>query len=404
MITSQPAERRANPPSGVPDMAIPLNFPPIRPSEELEALRHEVREFLEEERRKGTWTRQAGQSWGSLNPELSRKIGSRGWIGMTWPRRYGGSERTYLERYVYTEELLAAGAPAGAHWVADRQSGPLFLRFGSEEQKERYLPPITRGEHYYSIGMSEPDSGSDLASIRSRAVRCDGGWRLSGTKIWTSGAHHNHFMIALVRTEPPGADRHGGMSQFLVDLKGSEGLEIRPILNLAGDEGFNEVVMNEVFVPDDCLIGSEGNGWQQVTSELAYERAGPERFLTNFHLLSELLEIVGREASRETARSVGEAISHLWTLRQMSLSVAGMLTEGTLPNTEAALVKDLGTHFQQALPEIARGVLAGLPASESTRTYRELLDRGILAAPAYTIQGGTTEILRGIIARGLGLR
>ncbi|HVR30197.1 MAG TPA: acyl-CoA dehydrogenase family protein [Thermoanaerobaculia bacterium] len=383
-------------------MSTQLRFSPVRVSGETDAFRLEVRDFLERERQAGTWGADS-HSWGGFNPELSRKLGARGWIGMTWPRQYGGGERSYLERYVYTEELLAAGAPAGAHWVADRQSGPLFLRFGTEEQKERFLPPITRGEAYYSIGMSEPDAGSDLASIRSRADRDGDGWRLTGTKIWTSGAHRNHWMIALVRTEPLGADRHAGMSQFVVDLA-SEGLTVRPIKNLAGDEGFNEVVMDRVFVPNDRLLGEAGAGWRQVTSELAYERAGPERFLTNLHLLRELLAVAGEDPPRDVRARIGRVASHLWTLRQMSLSVAAMLSDGILPNTEAALAKDLGTHFQQELPQVAREVIDVLPSSEAKRAYRRLLDRGVLAAPAYTIQGGTTEILRGIIARGLGLR
>lgn len=385
-----------------------LNFPPVRLTPEIQAFRLEVREFLKQEKAAGTWEGE-GQSWGGYCPELSRKLGQKGWIGLTWPEEYGGGGRSYLERYAYTEELLAAGAPAGAHWVADRQSGPLLLRWGTEEQKKRFLPAIIRGESYFSIGMSEPDSGSDLASIRSRGKRCDGGWKLTGTKIWTSGAHRNQYMIALCRTEPPGAERHAGMSQFLVDLA-SDGLEIKPIRSLAGGGGFNEVVMDEVFVPDECVIGEVGNGWQQVTSELAYERAGPERFLTNFYLLEALLDVAGEYPPAEASRELGRAVAHLWTLRQMSLSVAGMLSdasmlkEGKLPNTEAALVKDLGTHFQQELPDIARRVLDALPRSERRRGYRTTLDRGILAAPAYTIQGGTTEILRGIIARGLGLR
>ncbi len=383
-------------------MSTNLNFPPVRVGPEVQSFRLEVREFLAQEKAAGTWEGE-GQSWGGYSPATSRALGKRGWIGLTWPTEYGGGGRSYLERYVYTEEILAAGAPAGAHWVADRQSGPLFLRFGTDEQKAKYLPPIIRGESYFSIGMSEPDSGSDLASIRSRAERCSGGWKLTGTKIWTSGAHRNHYMIALCRNEPAGAERHAGMSQFLVDLQ-SDGLDIKPIRNLAGKDGFNEVVMDGVFVPDDRVIGQIGNGWQQVTSELAYERAGPERFLTNFHLLVALLDVVGSEPSPGVAREVGRAIAHLWTLRKMSISVAGMLSEGVLPNTEGSLVKDLGTHFQQELPDIARRVLESIPRSEKRKAFRELLDQGILSAPAYTIQGGTTEILRGIIARGLGLR
>ena len=366
------------------------------------SFRLEVREFLEQERLAGTWDG-VGQSWGGYCPELSRRLGEKGWIGMTWPKEYGGGERSYLERYVYTEEILASGAPAGAHWVADRQSGPLLIRFGTDEQRERFLPRIISGELHFSIGMSEPDSGSDLASIRSRAEKCEGGWKLTGTKIWTSGAHRNHYMIALCRTEPPSAERHAGMSQFLVDLS-ADGLEVRPIRNLMGNDGFNEVVMNEVFVPDDQVVGQVGNGWAQVTSELAYERAGPERFLTNIHLLVGLLDVVGHDPEPAAATEIGRAISHLWTLRQMSLSVAAMLSAGVLPNTEAAVVKDLGTHFQQELPEIARRVLDSVPRGEARSAYRRSLERGILSAPAYTIQGGTTEILRGIIARGLGLR
>ncbi len=383
-------------------LATSLRFPPVHLEPEVESFRLEVREFLEQERLAGTWDG-VGQSWGGYCPELSRRLGEKGWIGMTWPKKYGGGERSYLERYVYTEEILASGAPAGAHWVADRQSGPLLIRFGTDEQRERFLPRIMSGELHFSIGMSEPDSGSDLASIRSRAERCEGGWKLTGTKIWTSGAHHNQYMIALCRTEPPSAERHAGMSQFLVDLK-ADGLEVRPIRNLMGNDGFNEVVMNEVFVPDDHVVGQVGNGWAQVTSELAYERAGPERFLTNIHLLIGLVDAVGRDPEPAAATEIGRAISHLWTLRQMSLSVAAMLSQGILPNTEAAVVKDLGTHFQQELPEIARRVLDTVRRSEDRSAFRRLLDHGILSAPAYTIQGGTTEILRGIIARGLGLR
>ena len=384
-------------------MTAHLSFPPVRLEPQTKSFRQEVREFLDAQREAGAWEG-IGQSWGSHSPAMSRRLGKAGYIGMTWPKEYGGRERSYLERYVYTEEILASGAPTGAHWVADRQSGPLLIRFGTPEQKELYLPLIVKGELYFSIGMSEPDSGSDLASIRTRAEQVNGGWKLTGTKIWTSGAHKNHFMIALARTSPASQERHAGMSQFMVDLQ-SEGLEVRPIRNLMGNESFNEVVMNGVFVPDDCVVGEIGNGWQQVTSELAYERAGPERFLTNLHLLVELLRVVGRDPSPAAAREIGRAMSHLWTLRQMSLSVAAMLSRGgELPNTEAAVTKDLGTHFQQELPEIARRVLESVPRGDARRSFRAVLERGVLSAPAYTIQGGTTEILRGIIARGLGLR
>ncbi|HUP26005.1 MAG TPA: acyl-CoA dehydrogenase family protein [Thermoanaerobaculia bacterium] len=382
---------------------IHVSFP--RPSlpVEVAALRHEIRELLEEERRAGTW-QPGGKSWGEYNPALTRKIAERGWIGLTWPKRYGGKERTQLERYVVTEELLAAGAPAGAHWVADRQSGPLLLRFGTEEQRLRFLPPITRGEIYFCIGMSEPDSGSDLASIRSRAVKVDGGWRLSGTKIWTSWAHHCHYMITLCRTEPPSADRHAGMSQLIVDLH-AQGVSIRPIRNLTGEHEFNEIVFDETFVADEDVVGEPGGGWHQVTSELAYERSGPERFLTNFHLLRRLVDGLGqsdRAASEHGLRELGRLAGEVWALRAMSLSVAGALERGETPAVEAALVKDLGTHFQQELPDAGRRLVDQEGIAEEA--LRDELARATQLARAYTIQGGTTEILRGIIARGLKLR
>ena len=159
---------------------------------------------------------------------------------MTWPKQYGGHERSSLERYVVLEELLAAGAPVGAHWVADRQSGPLILRFGTEEQRQRFLPPITRGEIYFCIGMSEPDSGSDLASIRTRAERCEGGWKVNGTKIWTSNAHLSPLHDHAVPHPGRAGQKHEGLTQFLVDLK-TPGVTIRPDHDLAGEHHFNEV-------------------------------------------------------------------------------------------------------------------------------------------------------------------
>src|SRR5882757_10640719 len=226
-------------------MSAAFHFDPIELPPECEALRGEVREFIAGELDAGLWV--PNSDFGShRSAAFSRRLGARGWIGMTWPRRYGGGERSTLERYVVTEELLVAGAPVTAHWTADRQSGPLLLRFGTEAQRQRFLPAICRGESYFCIGMSEPDSGSDLASIRSRAVPVAGGWELTGAKIWTSRAHVAHCMIALVRTSPVEPDRHAGLSQILIDLK-SPGITIRPIRNLAGAEDFNEVHFDRVF-------------------------------------------------------------------------------------------------------------------------------------------------------------
>lgn len=380
-----------------------LQFDRVQLPEDTDALRMEVREFLGREA--AHLQRPNSDFVSGHDPDFSRKLGERGWIGMAWPRQYGGGERSFFERYVVTEELLAAGAPVSAHWIADRQSGPLLLRFGTEDQRKTYLPPITRGEAFFSIGMSEPDSGSDLASVRTTARKVADGWLLNGTKLWTTDAHRNHFMIALVRTEPPSENRHAGLSQMVVDLH-NDGARIRPIKNLAGSEDFNEVVFEDMLIPEDRIVGNSGNGWQQVTSELSYERSGPERFLSAFRVFVELVRAVGDHPQPHQADAIGRIASHIMTLRRMSISVAGMLENAKSTEVEAALVKELGNNFEKALPEIARlvaplGVVGNRgPVARFCEAYRDTL----LLSPSFTIRGGTREILRGVIARGLGLR
>ena len=382
-------------------MTTPFRFDPVDLPAECETLREEVRGFIAEELAAGYWT--PNSDFGShRDAGFSRRLGARGWIGITWPQRYGGGEKSFLERYVVTEELLAAGAPVGCHWIADRQSGPLLLRYGTEPQRQEFLPGITKGEIFFAIGMSEPDSGSDLASIRTRATPVCGGYEVTGAKVWTSYAHESHYAITLVRTgSSQPADRHRGLSQLILDLK-TKGVSIRPIRNLAGEHDFNEIVLDRVFVPSEMLVGQEGEGWTQVTSELAFERSGPERFLSSHQVMRGLVGETGAEPAPEPelTKALGTMAAELWTLRQMSVSVAGMLQAGETPNLEAALVKDLGGAFERAVPERAR-LLA--PRRAANR-LDAALTQSILYAPSWTLRGGTREILRGIIARGLGLR
>ena len=375
-----------------------LAFEPIELPEQAEALRAEVRAFVASEM---PADRFPNSDFGSgHDPDFSAKLGARGWIGMTWPEAYGGGGRSFFERYVVTEELLASGAPVSAHWIADRQSGPLLLRYGSEAQRREHIPAIARGERYFSIGMSEPNSGSDLASVRTTAERTADGWRVNGTKLWSTDAHRNHFMVALVRTEPPSENRHAGLSQLIIDLRG-DGAEIRPIRNIGGHEDFNEVRFEDVLIPEDRLVGEPGNGWAQVTSELSYERSGPERFLSAFRVLVEFVRAVGTEPSDAQSAVVGRLASQLMTLRRMSISVAGMLEAGKSPVVEAALVKELGNNFEKLVPELVRAFeFDGERGARLARALRET----ILASPSFTLRGGTREILRGVIARGLGLR
>ncbi|MGZ0188800.1 MAG: acyl-CoA dehydrogenase family protein [Alphaproteobacteria bacterium] len=379
----------------------PMQFPPAA-----QELRQQVRKFLREEIDKGTFTPGAGDMAANFNPEFSRKIGQQGWIGMTWPKEYGGHGRTQIERYVLTEEFLAHGAPVRAHWVADRQSGPVLLRYGQEEVRRKLIPEIVKGECYFSIGLSEPNSGSDLFAASTRATKADGGYKVNGTKIWTSNAHRTHYMIALLRTSNATEDnRRHGLTQFLIKMD-TPGITVRPIINLAGHHDFNEVHFDDVFVPDLHLIGSVDEAWKQATDELAYERSGPDRWLETMAAFTEGVRIAGAEPPKHVAEVLGKQAAHLMTLRRMSASVAGMLQAGETPMTEAAVVKDLGTNWEQALPNEMRLIAPDGVRSPSAndQTFEQVMRYATHIAPKLTIQGGTREVLRGIIARGLGLR
>ena len=334
---------------------------------------------------------------------------------MTWPAPWGPG-RSALERYVVIEELLAAGAPVAAHWIAERQSGPLLLRFGNDEQRALCLPGIIAGETYFCIGMSEPDSGSDLASIRSKAVRAEvkggAGWVVTGRKVWTTYAQKSHYMIALLRTGEAGESRHEGTTQFLIDLSSARRWRSVPIRNLLGDEEFNEVTFDEVFVPEAMMVGAEGEGWRQVTAELAFERSGPDRFLSAYALLAELVRFRQRLAIRiwhggcPRWRSVG-CMPTSRALRALSISVATRLDAGEEPALEASVVKDLGCDLRTVDPgdRPADPGARAAPGSTAAASSRSLsLAYVQQACVSFSLRGGTTEIMRGVIARGLGLR
>ncbi len=382
-----------------------LRFDPIRLPPECEALRAEVRAFLAEEIARGTFDPHRPRNGDLGDKEFSRRVGAKGWIGMTWPRKYGGGERSYLERYVVTEEFRVANAPVRLHFVADRQSGPILLKYAPEHVKMSILPRICHGELCFVIGMSEPGSGSDLFAAKTKATKVEGGWKINGTKIWTSNAHIADYMLGLFRTSPPTKEnRRHGLTQFLVDMK-TPGIKVNPIYQMSGEHDFNEVVFDDAFVPDDHVLGEIDGAWKQATSELAYERSGPERFLETFYVLLELVRAVGQDPDLRAAEGIGRLVAQVHTLRRMSVSVAGMLAAGKEPVVEGSIVKDLGTIWEQKLPAKVRELAAFLDSELTNRvTLEDQLAFATTIAPKLTIQGGTTEVLRGIIARGLGLR
>ncbi|MCH7629697.1 MULTISPECIES: acyl-CoA dehydrogenase family protein [Novosphingobium] len=372
---------------------------PFRPKGDIPALRQQVRDLVAAHEHRWSVLQRAN-CWFSFDPEFSRAMGAAGLLGMVWPKEYGGHERTMLERYVVLEELLAAGAPAGLHWIADRQTGALLVRYGTETQKQKYLPGMARGEIYACIGLSEPNSGSDLASVRTFAKKTPEGWLVNGQKVWTSGAHKSHAALTLLRTEE-GSERQQGLSQLMIDLD-TPGITIRPIIDMTGTHHFNEIFFEDVLLPHDALVGVEGQGWRQVTAELALERSGPERYLSSHVLLVALIDAIGPDPKADIAQLIGRLTAEMWTLRQMSMSTAAKLDAGEDPIVEAAIVKDLGNAYEQALPRLVQAALDVDLAGNSALS--QLLAYYLLAAPSFSLRGGTPEVLRGIIAKGLGLR
>lgn len=360
---------------------------------EITALRRDVRAFLRDRLRAGAFRPQC-DAMQRFSREFTADLARRGWVGMTLPERYGGAGYSAVERFAVAEELLAAGAPVAAHWIGERQIGPMLVRLGTESQRERFLPPIVRGEFVFSIGMSEPGSGSDLASVRTRAKRVDGGWLLNGQKIWTSYANLADFAMVLCRTAESD-DRHEGLSQLIVDL-GSRGVTIRPIATMSGAGHFCEVFFDDAFVPDDCLVGEAGAGWRQVVRELSFERSSPDRYLSTFPLLAAWVRAAKGSRDPHVATELGTVVAEMFAIRTLAMRLAESMDRGEDFGVDAALQKDAGTILEQRLVDVLRRIDVDAMADPD---LEEMLRSAVLAAPHFTLRGGTTEVLRGIVAR-----
>lgn len=367
------------------------------------ALQQEVRSWLDERLPEGSYPVGLGMV-GAVDPEFSRDLGAKGWLGMNLPEEYGGGGRTAVERLVVVEELLARGAPVGYHWIADRQSGPSIALHGTEEQKRELLPRIARGEVCFAIGMSEPESGSDLASIRSKAepAERDGvaGWVINGSKIWTSGAHIADYILGLFRT---GDDKHAGLTQFIIERAVSEGhgLTIEPITFIDGEPHFCVVTFDDLWVPDTRRLGEVGWGWAQNQAELVLERGGVDRWMSAMPVLERWVQRELDASSTRLQDDLAGITARCWAFHGMSLAVARMVDAGELPKTEAALVKDMATRFEQECVEIVCRHLGRMPDPTSDDPFEALLATAVLDQPSWTIRGGTTEILHNLIAKEL---
>lgn len=374
---------------------------------EQQTFRQEIRDFLTQEVQPHDVVE---DGWiVGFSREFSRKLGDRGWIGLTWPKKYGGQERSYLDRVVLTEELLRAGAPVAAHWLGDRQVGPALLAYGSEEQKAEILPRVTKGDIVFCLGMSEPGAGSDLASLRTKAVEEGDSFSLTGQKIWTSFAHVADYAYLVARTDA-NAPKHKGISEFLIDMR-TPGITVRPLVDITGEHHFNEVFFDNVRVEKKWLIGEKNRGWYQIASQLDYERSGIERLLSNYPLFRDTVRYAqesGRAKDPLVRNQLAQMQIELDMGRFMVYKVAWLLSQGHVPNHEAAMAKCFCTEVEQRIAQGISGLLGDyavlLPGSPAARLAGRVA-REYLYAPAYTIQGGTSNVLRNIMAiRGLGLQ
>jgi alkylation response protein AidB-like acyl-CoA dehydrogenase len=325
------------------------------------------------------------------DPEIARELGKRGWLGMTWPVTEGGHGRRAIERFVVFEELISRGVPIAWSWFADRQIGPTMLQFGSPEQRARFLPDIVAGTSAWCIGMSEPDAGSDVASLRTRAVRDGDHWSVSGRKIWTSGAAHADWCYLIARTDPD-MPQHQGLSEFVVDMR-SPGIAVAPIIDMTGNRHFCEVSFDDVAVPAENVVGVLNGSFKQLMRQMEHERGGIDRLVSNRSLYVDALASADRDdrVVRQEIAAIesGYRIGRLLVLREML---------GQAPPGFSAATKTFCTELEQRIASFC-GRVAGPEAMLWNR-----VSRNICYAPGYTIMGGTTQILRNIIGeRVLGL-
>ena len=382
-------------------------------TDEQEKFRQEVRDFLEEEIKQGTFEPTC-DSWVRRNHlEFTRKVAERGWIGLTFPKEYGGHGRCSVDRLIFTEEMLRYGAPTALFWIADRQVGRNILAYGTEEQKQEFIPKIVKAEAFFAAAMSEPEAGSDLASLQTRAVDAGDYFIINGQKTWTTGAHFMNYIYLIVRTDTE-VPKHKGISELIID-KSLPGITISPLMTIMGEEEFNEVFFDDVRVPKKYLIGEKNRGWYQIASQVDYERSGLERLMSHQPLHDALIKFVketrrnGKPLSQDTAIR-----NHLTQLqvefeigRLLIYRVALVLDEGRIPNWEAAMAKAYSTAFEKHLASASMeilGLYGQLTSGSKWAVIRGIAPDSYLDSKSSSLRGGTSEILKNIVAqRGLGL-
>jgi len=379
----------------------------FRLSEEQENFRQEVRNFLEGEIKQGLWKPSCDAWIMAHDPDFTRRVSKKGWIGLTWPKEYGGQGRSYIDRLILTEEMLRYGAPAACHWFADRQIGGAIVHYGTDQQKRELLPLILNGDAYVGLGMSEPDSGSDLASLKTKAAENGDEFIIDGQKTWTSGGSAMNWIYLVARTDPD-APKHRGISEFFfrTDLPG---ITVAPIQDITGGVHFNEVFFENVHIPKTALIGEKNKGFYQILNQLDYERSGMERLMANYPLFEALLKHV-----KETERN-GQPLAQNPLVRsklaQLKVDfeigrlhmyrVAMVMDEGRAPNWESAMSKAYGTSFEQRLASAAIeivGLYGQLSPESKWAPMNGMAYHSYLSSKGYSLQAGSSEVLKNILS------
>ena len=385
----------------------------FRFTKEQEKFRQEVRGFLEEELRQGNFEPSCDAWIQGYSPEFTRKVAQKGWIGLTWPEEYGGQGRSNVDRFILTEEMLRYGAPAACHWFADRQIGGSILRYGTEEQKKELLPKILRGEAYIGLGMSEPEAGSDLAAVKTRATEDGDDYILDGQKMWTSCGMFMNYIYLVARTDPE-APKHRGISEFVVDVS-LPGITITPTIDITGSQAWAEVFFDGMRIPKKCLIGEKNRGFYQIVNQLAYERAGLERLMANYPLFDAIIKFAKETKRMGKSLSQDRLIRYKLAQLQVEFEIGRLLTyrvalvidKGSTPTVEAAMAKAYSTTFEQHLASTAMeilGLYGQVTAGSKWVPILGMAPHSYLGSKGYSLQAGASEVLRNIVAeRGLGL-
>jgi alkylation response protein AidB-like acyl-CoA dehydrogenase len=384
-------------------------------TKEQDEFRQEIRDFLKAELEAGAFSVDIAELVGEPSQEFSRKLAQKGWIGLTWPKQYGGQGRSYVEKLILIEELMKVKAPIGYHFLADRQVGPALTSFGSDWQKEFFLPSIVRADEgmQFCLLFSEPNAGSDLAAVSAKAVRDGDYYIINGQKVWTTGGHLADYGWLLARTNLDSSVRgHLSCSEFILDMK-SPGVTVRPLINMAGTHSFNKVFLDDVKIHKKYLVGQENEGFKQIMAQMDYERAGIERLMQNYPLYEHLISYVKKmdKDSRGFYSWVRDQVAQLeieYNIgRLLCYYTAWVVDQGKKPTSQAALTKAFCTQYEQRLNDVATKVMG--PISQIRQGVKWSPFGGDLAscylwAPSYTLQGGSVEVLKNIVAlRGLGL-